>query len=649
MLQKCHGHGLIKGAIIQIFYHGLDKPTQGILDVTARGIFLYKSPNQAFRFLDDKVLFNLDWSTKSQNDHHQKSVTFDDGSDSNSDNSRLMEKLKALTIKMDYQFQILKEEMQEMRKNYNNRGGNHASKNNMNDDTPMCERHEANYIRSEDYQNQDSHNLFSRQSHHDHNDLEKSLTELNNDVRNDLEDFKRRIRSMRIVHWKLFARDDVKTTGVLPKKKSKPVNQEPQSKTDLEKSITKFLDEQTDRTDPPPPQAHTEQMNVVFTGSEKFDDSPKIETLPPIIVKDKPIKTSKKDYHVSTQRFSSAKATDQTECHKCGKKGHFTRDCWSKISVPSYQSPFQSKLLLSFENKPEPRQTKEFKGKYHKVKAKLALLSSSTSTLNSSSSKNKGLIAKTYDWDDEEVSPVENKVTKDEALMALTDEEKVSVGKESAKNGDWTKISMKKHVNIENLKENQNLRLELKELISITETWLNSSNKVINNSDMSITSSNIPKLSETEDSTLPNQDTDEVPLNESQRNTTDPSVVVSDSSATDYDLADKSLVCSTPLLSLKKLDGAEPVFRPKTIKSILKSKSTFKAKTLNGITINEPSLAPARGKSSSASKINSAPAGKLKNMKMEDDPPLAIVMKELNELKLQINKKKSSYSRNKNA
>ncbi|GJW28794.1 reverse transcriptase domain-containing protein [Tanacetum coccineum] len=185
MLQKCHGHGLIKGAIIQIFYHGLDKPTQGILDVTARGIFLYKSPNQAFRFLDDKVLFNLDWSTKSQNDHHQKSVTFDDGSDSNSDNSRLMEKLKALTIKMDYQFQSLKEEMQEMRKNYNNRGGNHASKNNMNDDTPMCERHEANYIRSEDYQNQDSHNLFSRQSHHDHNDLEKSLTELNNDVRND--------------------------------------------------------------------------------------------------------------------------------------------------------------------------------------------------------------------------------------------------------------------------------------------------------------------------------------------------------------------------------------------------------------------------------------------------------------------------------
>ncbi|GJU80467.1 reverse transcriptase domain-containing protein [Tanacetum coccineum] len=71
MLQKCHGHGLTKGAIIKIFYHGLDESTQAILDETAGGIFLYKSPNQAFQFLDDKVLFKLDWSTKSQNEHHQ--------------------------------------------------------------------------------------------------------------------------------------------------------------------------------------------------------------------------------------------------------------------------------------------------------------------------------------------------------------------------------------------------------------------------------------------------------------------------------------------------------------------------------------------------------------------------------------------------
>ncbi|GJR20710.1 hypothetical protein Tco_0969237 [Tanacetum coccineum] len=215
------------------------------------------------------------------------------------------------------------------------------------------------------------------------------------------------------------------------------------------------------------------------------------------------------------------------------------------------------------------------------------------------------------------------------------------------------------------LKENQNLRNELKELTSITEAWLNSSNKVnqciseqiptqkkkilgidqltedtsssrpkdlvfvkssADNSKVSITGSNKPKLSEAEDSTLLNHDTSKVPSNESQRNTTDHSVVVSDSSSTDYDSADESSVCSTPIPSLEKPTGAEPISGPKTIKSILKLKSTFKAKTLKGITINEPSSAPARGnKSSSVSKTNLAPAGKLKNVKMKDDHPLAIV------------------------
>ncbi|GJU24764.1 hypothetical protein Tco_1163385 [Tanacetum coccineum] len=232
---------------------------------------------------------------------------------------------------------------------------------------------------------------------------------------------------------------------------------------------------------------------------------------------------SKRFFKKGTQRFSSAKATDQTECHKYGKKGHFARHCWSKTPVPSYQSPFQPKLLYSSEYKPEPRHTKDFKAKYNNVKTKLALLSSSASA--------------------PKVSSDDNEVTEVKALMALADEERVSVGKESARNGEWIKISIKKvhtllemddndgksfldylcidlnyveeqtnnlmskhrnliqelntckeqllvlkqtkldlltiqHVKTEILKKNQNLRNELKELTSITEAWLNSSNKV---------------------------------------------------------------------------------------------------------------------------------------------------------------------------
>ncbi|GKC57269.1 hypothetical protein Tco_1084867, partial [Tanacetum coccineum] len=338
------------------------------------------------------------------------------------------------------------------------------------------------------------------------------------------------------------------------------------------------------------------------------------------------------------------------------------------------------------------RNTKDFEAKHNKVKAKLALLSSSASAPSSFSSKNKGLIAESYDWDEEEVSS-DDEETEVKALMTLTNEERICVGKESARNEEQrNNLSSKyrnlvqelnackeqllvlkqakldlltmQHVNTEILKKNQNLRLELKELTSITETWLNSFNKVnqcineqiptqkkkileigqvtedtsscgskdlvfvkslADTSDMSITSSNLHKSSKAEDSTLPNHDTNEVASNNSQRNTTDPLAIVSNSPASDYDSDDDSSVCSTPLLPLKKLDGVEPGSGLKTVKSILKLKSMFKAETLKGITLNEPSSAPAIGKkSSSAFKANSAPAGKLKYVKVEDDPPLSM-------------------------
>nr|GEY59269.1 hypothetical protein [Tanacetum cinerariifolium] len=318
---------------------------------------------------------------------------------------------------------------------------------------------------------------------------------------------------------------------------------------------------------------------------------------------------------------------------------------FKRTSVLSYQSPFQPKLLHSSEHKPKPRHTKDFKAKYNKVKAKLALFSSSASAPTSPSDKNKGLIAESYDWDEKEVSSDNNDVTEVKALTALANEERVFVGKESATNEQRNNLMSKhrnlveelntckeqllvlkqakldlltmQHVNTKILKENQNLRNKLKELTSITEAWLNISSKVnkciskqiptqkkkileidqltedtsssrlkdpmfikssADNSKVSITGSNKPKLSEAEDSTMSSHDTGK-----------------------------------HPLPPLEKLTGVEPVFRPKTIKSILKSKSTFKAETL------------------------------------KDDPPLAIVMKELNEVKLQISKNKSSYFKNKNS
>ncbi|GJT02642.1 hypothetical protein Tco_0823811, partial [Tanacetum coccineum] len=282
---------------------------------------------------------------------------------------------------------------------------------------------------------------------------------------------------------------------------------------------------------------------------------------------------------------------------------------------------FSTSIVQDFQDSPDDeedtRSSDEYLNDLEEEYQARALLAKSKS---SSPGKNKGLITKTYDWDEEEVSSDDNEVTKVKYLMALTDEERVSVGKESANNGEWVKISIQKihtllemkdnddiksfldylciglnyveeqrnnllskhrnlvhelnickeqllvlkqakldlltmqHVNTEILKENQNFRNELKELKSITEAWLNNSNKVnqyiseqiptqkkkilridqltkdtsssgpndplfvkssVDNLEVSITSSNKPKLSETEDSTLSNHDTGKVPSNES--------------------------------------------------------------------------------------------------------------------------------------
>ncbi|GJS88246.1 retrovirus-related pol polyprotein from transposon TNT 1-94 [Tanacetum coccineum] len=324
-------------------------------------------------------------------------------------------------------------------------------------------------------------------------------------------------------------------------------------------------------------------------------------------------------------------------------------------------------------HKLELRPTKDFEAKYNKVKAKLALLSSSALASKAVTVKNKGLIAKAYEWYEEEVSSDGNEMVEVKVLMALA-EENDAVSKEGTRNGEWVKISMRKvhallemednddrktyvdhlyidlnyvkeqrnnllskqrdlHVNTEILKENKNLRTELKELTTVTETWLNSSNKVNQCINEQIPSQKkrilgVDQLIE-DPSSSGQKDLVFVKSLADDTKVSIPHVErpwLSEAEATEYDSADESLVCSTPLPPLKKLDGAEPTSRSKTIKSILRSKSIFKAEALKGVKINEPSSAPAKGnKSSSALKVNSAPVGKLKSVKIEDDPPLAIV------------------------
>nr|GEX57830.1 reverse transcriptase domain-containing protein [Tanacetum cinerariifolium] len=95
---------LTKGTIIQIFYHGLEDPTQGML--VSREIFLYKTPNEPFKILKDKVLLKLDFSDDSQNNPKPKTIVSVSGSNTNFDHAILMEKFNALATKIDFEFLI---------------------------------------------------------------------------------------------------------------------------------------------------------------------------------------------------------------------------------------------------------------------------------------------------------------------------------------------------------------------------------------------------------------------------------------------------------------------------------------------------------------------------------------------------------------
>nr|GEW46754.1 reverse transcriptase domain-containing protein [Tanacetum cinerariifolium] len=79
-----------------------------VLNATTGGIFLYKTPNQAYQLLEDKVLLKLNWAKNQKTKSSlKKTVAFFDKGNSNSDTDKIMARMDAMTLKMDAQYKEL--------------------------------------------------------------------------------------------------------------------------------------------------------------------------------------------------------------------------------------------------------------------------------------------------------------------------------------------------------------------------------------------------------------------------------------------------------------------------------------------------------------------------------------------------------------
>ncbi|GKD25152.1 reverse transcriptase domain-containing protein, partial [Tanacetum coccineum] len=277
MLRNCHGHNLSKCNIIKIFYHGLNEITQEVLNATAGGIFLYKTPNQAYQLLEDKVLLKLDWAKNQKTKSSlKKTIAFADEGNSNSDTDKIMARMDAMTIKIDAQYKELQSHAKQPTPDLDD------------DDIPMSHEEEAKFMQTfckthfyNDYRDRDSNRdnwRSSRRNDYNRDNYRSNTDDKSYDLQRQFNDFMKSQQSTNAFVKETFM--DLKTQLETVAKNHQASIQ------NLETKSGKSYDP----PDNPNDQQNNSETPINFDSDDEDDEpTPQPKTQPPKPVKETPL------------------------------------------------------------------------------------------------------------------------------------------------------------------------------------------------------------------------------------------------------------------------------------------------------------------------------------------------------------------------
>ncbi|GKB50218.1 hypothetical protein Tco_0900971 [Tanacetum coccineum] len=263
--------------------HLMIKITQEVLNAAVVGIFLYKTPNQAYQLLEDKVLLKLDWAKNQKTKSSlKKTIAFTDEGSSHSNTDKIMARMDAMTLKMDAQYKELQSNAKNTKPDLDE------------DNIPMSQEEEAKFMQTfcktrfyNDYRDRDSNrdnwrsnerSGYNRDNyrsstddklydlHKQFNDFMKSQLTTNTFVKETFMDLKTQLETVAKNHQALIQNLETKFNRLADKQSGRPSGSLPSNtQPNLKGHNSKAYQ---------PPQSRNKHVNAIFTRSGKSYNLP---------------------------------------------------------------------------------------------------------------------------------------------------------------------------------------------------------------------------------------------------------------------------------------------------------------------------------------------------------------------------------------